>query len=215
MGGPEGSSLGFSATEEIIWKAHKGPIGASDLLPLAKFMQAGDIFRQFELMMAKLIWRAPRDRTETEMGSAPATGGSFQHPTQDDDDFVELKTTNEVAAAIANSKDRMRLYSTQGYSLMYLLLRLIWVHLAWVIFACLVRTCTIILQAWVLWTIVRIATGDPVYNYGDPLCYIITALLPIGTWAQSLVQHNSFQIGTRAALMCRTATIALIFEKVR
>eukprot|EP00759_Apiculatamorpha_spiralis_P020656 PhF_6_TR25964/c0_g2_i1/m.36625 len=151
-------SLGYTNIQGLLFKAHARPLTQKDLHPLASFMQSRNIHSEFEAMMAKLVWRAP--------GGKAFEGPKHQPNHNYTEEFIELKTKEEIADALATSKDRMRLYATQGYPLLWLMFRLTSWHLLVGFLLGVGRSCALILQVWSLWTIVRIANEDPDYNYG-------------------------------------------------
>ena len=196
---PSHLSMFYMATEPLIRKAHKEPIGASDLLPLAPFMRTETIANQFEEMMRGIVWRKLKDES--------LSGDS-------DDHFVRLNTKEEVAEAIATCKDKPRLYMLQGYSLYFLVARFVAWHFFLACLLCIVRFGTTILQIWSLWTIIRIVMREPNYLYSTGVQYVIALLLPIGAIFLCFSVENAIHACTRAVLISRSVLTSLIFDKL-
>ena len=223
-GAPDGLTLAFMNMQPLIYKAHAEPLSQADFLPLSGYMTAAEVLASFEAMMAGLIWRRPRSDCATtdpspDGGAAPhAHPRSHPHPPDADanaDEFEPLPTQAAVREALRTTRDRARLYATQGRGLLALMVRLVGRHLLLGMVLGVCRSASVVLQVWSLWTIIRVANKDPDYDYSKGVQFVVAAMLPLGAYFQSTFQHNVFHASTRAALIMRTVAVALVFEKLK
>ena len=196
---PSHLSLLFRATEDLVWRAHKQPLSAADLAPLAPFMSTATASSNFHKMMRGIVWRKLKDES--------LSGDS-------DDHFVTLNSQEEVDAAIAEATDKPRLYMLQNRSLYYLIVRLVSYHFLVAIALIIGRLGTTILQIWALWTLIRIAMREENYRYSTGVQYVVALCLPIGATCLSFILQNAIHCCTRAGLISRSALTALLFEKL-
>ena len=197
MPNPDDVTIAFTLMQRIIFKAHEGPLSPEDFFPLSDRMQAKKIQGGFDAMMAeRVVWRTfANEEGDIRDEKAPPTAAAAAAAAE----FEKLHGREAVERAVRATKDRMRLYVSQGRSLLSLLLRFAAPHLGLALSFGLVRSAGLVLQVWALWTVIRFATKDPDYDYSTGVQYVVALMLPVACYLIALSQHNIFHVSTRAA----------------